>query len=328
VYARPVSRSEELRVAAGEVTLAGTLMLPDEPAPPDRRGRYPNVLLLPSWLPRNRDGSYDQGSHPAWFNPAPLGRGLLARLADALAGHGVASLRCDPRGCGDSDGSWEEVDLFTKIDDARDMLGAIRGHGTLDLRRSGIVGHGEGASIGLAVAIGDPAIAALTLIGPAARSWDDVLRRAVAARGRDGTERQHPIVAAVDRWSEDLIERAERRERTFPIYLGRGQSVNVTLAGVEQAIHTPPLALATMLHRSVSLVHGTDDHWTDPDESRLLAAAFAGEGVNPPRLVPNGGHDLDEATNELIDELAAELAARLLPRELPPVLVAIDEMER
>jgi pimeloyl-ACP methyl ester carboxylesterase len=328
VYARPVPRSEELRVAAGEVTLAGTLTLPDAPALPDRRGRYPNVLLLPSWLPRNRDGSYDQASHPTWFNAAPMPRGLLSRLSEALAGHGVASLRCDPRGCGDSGGSWEQADLFTKIDDARDMLGAIRAHGALDLRRTGIVGHGEGAAIALAVAIGDPAISALTLIGPAARSWRDVLRRAVAARGRDGMDRQHPIIAAIDRWSEDLIERAERREASFQMYLGQGQWLNVALAAIEQAIHTPPLALATMLHRSVGLVHGTDDHWTDPGESRLLAAAFGGEGVTPPRLVPNVGHDLDEASGGLIDELAADLAARLLPRELPPVLVAIDEMER
>jgi hypothetical protein len=135
-------------------------------------------------------------------------------------------------------------------------------------------------------------------------------------------------VAAIDRWSEDLIERAERREATFQMYMGRGEWVTLSLAGVEQAIHTPPLALATMLHRSARLVHGTDDHWTDPDESRVLAAAFGGEAVNPPRLVPKAGHDLDEASDRLIDELAADLAERLAPRELPPVLVAIDEMER
>jgi len=253
-------------------------------------------------------------------------RGLLARLAEALAGHGVASLRCDPQGCGDSDGSWEQVNLFTRIDDARDMLGAMRSHGGLDLRRTGIVGHGEGAGVALAVAIGDPAISALTLIGPAARSWRDILRRAVAARSRDGRDRQHPIVAAIDRWSEDLIERAERREGAFEIYLGRGERVVMALAGIEQAIHTPPLALATMLHRSVSLVHGADDHWTDPDESRLLAAGFSEGGQ--PVLLSDAGHDLEEASDQMIDELAADLAARLLPRELPPVLVAIDEMER
>ena len=58
---------------------------------------------------------------------------------------GVASLRYDPRGCGESDGAWEEVDLFTRIDDARDAIGAMRSRRELDLRRTAIVGHGEGA---------------------------------------------------------------------------------------------------------------------------------------------------------------------------------------
>jgi pimeloyl-ACP methyl ester carboxylesterase len=322
-----MARPEELSVRAGDAPLVGTLLLPDGPPPADRGGRYPNVLLLPSWLPRDRSGAWDRTGHPTWYAPGEPELGLLARLADALAARGVASLRCDPRGCGASDGAWESVPLFTKIDDARDMLAAMRSHGQLDLRRTGMVGHGEGAVIALSVAIGDPAIGALTLIGPPARSWRDVLRRGVAARARSATEREHPIVAALDRWSEDLIERAERHEAAFELRLPGAHVVRLALAGVEQAIHTPALALASMLHRSVSLVHGQDDRWSNPDESVLLAAVLAEAGNRPMRRVlARAGHDLAEASDALIGELADDLAARLLPRDLPPVLVAIEEM--
>jgi len=321
-----MSRSEELRVSAGSATLVATLTLPDAPPPPDRRGRYPNALLLPSWLPRDRDGAYDVAGHPDWFASGPTPPGILARLAGALAERGVASLRADPRGCGTSDGAWEEVDLFTRIDDARDMLAAMRSDGRLDLRRSGMVGHGEGATIALAVAIGDPAVSALTLISPAARSWRTTLRRAAAARRRDGDQR-HPLVAAIDRWSEDLIERAERREQSFNLWLHGGGMLTIRLAGFEQAITTPPLALATMLHRSVALVHGSHDTWSQADESALLARSLASAGEAPSvRVVAGAGHDLAEAGDQIIGELADDLAARLLPIELPPVLVAIDEM--
>jgi alpha-beta hydrolase superfamily lysophospholipase len=326
-----VPRSIELSVQAGDVDLAATLSLPDAP-PAGEGGRYPNVLLIPSWLPRDRNGGYDRIGHPGWFAPAGADvaeprRGLLARLAEALAERNVASLRADPRGCGRSPGTWAEVTLFAKIDDARDLLAAMRGRPELDLRRSGIAGHGEGAGIALAVAIGDPVLSALTLIGPAARSFRDTLRRAAAACGRDRTEHEHPIVAAIDRWSEDLIERAERRERSLTLPLASGGLATLALAPFEQAIHTPPLALATMLHRSVTLVHGAFDTWSDPDESALLGAALR-EGGNQPtiRIVPGAGHDLAEATDELIDEVAADLAARLMPHDLPPVLLAIEEM--
>jgi len=320
-------RSEELSIRAGDANLAGTLVLPDPPPPEDRRGRHPAALLLPSWLPRDRDGAYDRVGHPDWFARGPISPGLLARLADALAARGVASLRADPRGCGRSNGAWEAVTLFTKIDDARDMLAAMRSHRELDLRRTGIVGHGEGAGIALAVAIGDPAVSALTLIGASARSWRDTVRRGAGIRGREGTDHVHPIVATLDRFSEELIEHAERREASLTLPLRGGRRVTLALAPIEQAIHTPPLALATMLHRSVTLVHGTADAWSDPDESRLLAASLLIAGEAPAvRWVEGAGHDLAEAGDELLGELADDLAARLLPRDLPPVLVAIEEM--
>jgi len=319
-------RAEELRIRAGDATLAATLLLPDDSA---AGGRHPNVLLLPSWLPRDRDGNYDRIGHTGWFAADARGAqaGLLRRLAEALADRGVASLRADPRGCGESDGDWEEVTLFAKIDDARDLLAAMRSRSELDLRRSGIVGHGEGAGIALAVAIGDPAISALTLIGASARSWRETLRRAAAARGREDAEHDHPIVAAIDRWSEDLIERAERQEANMRLPLPGGGAVTLALAPIEQAIHTPPLALATMLHRSVALIHGAADTWSDPDESALLEAALRAADEEPTsRVVPGAGHDLAEASDEVIAEVAADLAGRLLPRELPPVLLAIEEM--
>lgn len=319
-----MTRSEELRFRAGEASLAGTLALP--PGPDD--GRRPWALLVPSWLPRGRDGGWDREAHPSWFAATGPDEtpGPLARLADGLAERGVASLRYDPRGCGASDGRWAETDLFTRIDDARDAIGAMRSRRDLDLRRTAIVGHGEGGSIALSVAIGDPAIGVVGLIGAAARSWRTVLRQGVARRGRTGTDRQHPIVAALDRSAEELLERAERREPAIRFDVG-GEPVTLRLAAWEQAIHTPALALATMLHRPVVLAHTSDDAWADAEESGILASALTDAG-NEPLLqrLDDGGHDLSGADDRAIGTFAEALVARMEPRELPPVLVAIEEM--
>ena len=326
-------RTEKLSFRAGDATLVGTLTLPDEQPEPEG-GRYPNVMLLSSWLPRDRDGGFDLTAHRQWFADAnvdadahPARPGLLARLASALADRGVATLRYDPRGCGESDGEWERVDLFTRIDDARDALGALRSNGRLDLRRTGIVGHGEGAIVAMSMAIADPAVGALTLIGAPARSWADVLRRSVAVREVRSSARGHPIVAALDRLSEELLERAERGEAFMVLPLGRSGMVRLELRGIEQAIRTSGRALGTMLHRSVTLVHGGLDEWCHPDESALLESVLVEAGNEPTRRVVDGAvHDLADADEAVISEIAADLARRLEPRDLPPVLLAIQEM--
>jgi pimeloyl-ACP methyl ester carboxylesterase len=314
---------DDIRFRAGDLALAGTLTVPEGD------GRRPWALLVPSWLPRDRDGGWDRTGHPGWFAAADQtdrDDGLFARLAAALAARGVASLRYDPRGCGESGGSWEASDLFSRIDDARDAIGAMRGRRELDLRRTAIIGHGEGAAIALSVAIGDPAIGAVGLIGPSARGYRDVLRRAVAERGRTGTDREHPIVAALDRGAEELIERADRREPTITIELPT-EGVELNLAAWEQSFHTPPLALATMLHRDVVLAHGLADAWAGHDESMLLERVLAKAGNEPMlQLVDGAGHELAEADDSVIGAFAEALAARMRPRELPPVLMAIEEM--
>lgn len=318
-------RPEAIVFAAGDVELAGTHLLPDAPPPAERDGRYPTVLLLASWLPRDRDGAYDRVGHPGWFSPPATDERLLARLAAALAERGIASLRYDKRGAGRSGGRWETSDLFGLVDDARDALGALRGRPQTDLRRTGVIGHGEGAALALILAAGDPALSALTLIGPAARGFRDVLRRAVAARARSGGG-PHPVIRALDRVSEELIERADRAEPSLRLR-GRGfDVVELDLRAWEQAFRTPPFALATMLTQpSVALVHGAEDGWTAPDESRLLADALRRSGATASvRVLPGNDHELSQAADEVIDEIASDLAARLAPRDLPPVLLAIE----
>ncbi len=333
-----MARDEELSITAGQVVLAGTLTRPDATdeatdrradeaaASPDQR--WPAVLLLPSLLPRDRDGRLDQGRHDGWFAPEPESAGgLLGRLATALADHGVASLRFDKRGCGRSGGEWSTAGLFTLVDDARDALSALRGHEAVDPTRIGLVGHGEGAWLALSVAAADPGVGPLTLIGAPARGLRDVLRRAAAERGRHpngvNPEPSHPFVVALDRGLEELIERAERGETEMTLTMAGGRHATLGLAGWEQAMRIPTRALATLQRRSVTLVHGELDGWVHPDESTLLAAALAATAAPRRILVPGAGHDLGEATPDLLAEVAADLAARLQPRRLPTVLLSI-----
>ena len=82
-----------------------------------------------------------------------------------------------------------------------------------------------------------------------------------------------------------------------------------------------------MLHRNVVLAHGTDDAWSDPDESLLLAQVLTDAGNEPVlQLIDGAGHDLAEADDGAVSAFAEALVVRMRPRELPPVLMAIEEM--
>ena len=321
-----MARDVELEVTAGSDTLSGTLTLPAAAS-----GPLPAILLLPSFLPRDRDGRLDRQRHDGWFLTDEDARpGILARIAVAAADHGIASMRCDKRGCGRSGGDWATSGMFTLVDDARDALGALRGRPEVDPTRIGLVGHGEGASLAMSVAAADPAVGPLTLIGAPARSLRDVLRRGVAERARrvpdDGSARRHPFIRALDRGIEELIERAERHEQEMVLILPGGRRTILGLAGWEQGIHVSVRALATLQRRSVTLVHGGDDEWVDPAESAILESVLERAGAPYRVVIPGAGHDLAEAEPEVFRDLSADLAARLQPRRLPTVLLSLTDL--
>jgi pimeloyl-ACP methyl ester carboxylesterase len=319
-----MARDVQLEITAGEVTLSATLTLPEITGGYDR---WPAALLLPSFLPRDRDGRFDRERHPGWFAPPADGDpGVLARIATALAVRGVASLRYDKRGCGRSGGDWAAAGLFTLVDDARDAMAVLRGRAEIDPARIGVFGHGEGAWLAFSLAAADPAVGPLTTVGSPARGLRDVLRRGLAERSRRrdrASADEHPFVAALDRGLEELIERAERGEADMTLTLPHGDRVHLGLPAWEQAMRIPTRALATLQQRSVTVVHGAQDRWVNPEESDLLAAALVATAAPRRILVPRAGHDLDEAPSGLVRDLAADLAARLQPRRLPTVLLSI-----
>ena len=304
-----------VRFTAGRIELAGTVSVPAGPAP---EGRWPGALLLASFLPRDRDGNFDRLAHPAWFVDAEDEHLLLARLAAALASVGVASLRYDTRGSGESQGEWETADLFALVDDARDAVTHLRQHPAVDPTRIGLAGHGEGGLIAMSVAPADPAIGPLTLIGVPARSVRHVLRWGASHRRGRGPAG----VRALDRAAEELIERVDRGEPGMDLTIGTEQ-VHLGLLGWHQLFGTPGRALASLQDRSVTVVHGAADEWVNPADAALLTAALP-QPTGAARLLSGVDHDLDRATDAALDEVAGDLAVRLERRSLPTHLLEID----
>lgn len=148
--------STDVRFDNGDVSLAGTLVVPDGAGP------FPAVVLV-------------SGSGPQDRNDTLVGHQPFLVLADAFARRGIASLRYDDRGVGGSTGSHAgatTADLATDASAAVAFLDADPRTGSV-----GIVGHSEGGIIGPMVAGESEAVAHVVLLAGPGLPGREVLRR-------------------------------------------------------------------------------------------------------------------------------------------------------
>ncbi len=90
---------------------------------------------------------------------------MTARL---LAEHGIASLRIDFRGSGDSDGKWEDTTFSSQISDAQAAISFMESIPEIDPMRIGILGFSQGGLVAACTAARDWRVATTILWAPVA----------------------------------------------------------------------------------------------------------------------------------------------------------------
>lgn len=118
--------------AAAKLRLAGTLTVPAGPGP------FPAVALLSDGGPHDRNGTVGDFA-------------VLGRLADYLTRRGIAVLRFDDRGVGQSTGT-APASAAELVSDAQAALGFLRTRAEIDPAHLGLLGHGEGGNVALLAA--------------------------------------------------------------------------------------------------------------------------------------------------------------------------------
>ncbi|TVT40561.1 alpha/beta hydrolase [Hymenobacter setariae] len=130
----PPYREEEVRFSNtdAKLQLAGTLTVPAGAGP------FPAVVLLSDAGPHDRNGTAGD------FAP-------LSRLADYLTRRGIAVLRFDDRGVGQSTGDIQPT-IEELASDAQAGLSYMRTRPEVKLSNLGLIGHGEGGNVALLTA--------------------------------------------------------------------------------------------------------------------------------------------------------------------------------
>ena len=132
-------------------TLSGTLTYPE-----GYKGgqKVPVVLMVTGSGPQNRDEEL-------------MGHKPFLVLADRLARHGIASLRYDDRGVGQSTGDFSSATTAALATDALAGIKYLRGLKKFSC--VGILGHSEGGSIAYMLGAGGNADFIVSLAGPACK---------------------------------------------------------------------------------------------------------------------------------------------------------------
>ena len=136
----------DISFSNAEQNIIGTLAMPDGAGP------FPVALLLHGFTGSRHElpvvGTEDT---------------MFSRAARWLAERGVASLRIDFRGSGDSEGAWEDTTFSGQIDDAIAALDYLAMTEGVDSGNMSIVGLSQGGLVGAAAAGRDARVSNLVL---------------------------------------------------------------------------------------------------------------------------------------------------------------------
>ena len=110
---------------------------------------------------------------------------MFELIADSLAMHGIASVRFDFNGHGESEGKFEEMTVPNEIEDAKHIIEYV--HDLRYVSSVALVGHSQGGVVAAMTAgeLGSDDIAAVALMAPAAVLRDDAIRGSTFGKSYD-----------------------------------------------------------------------------------------------------------------------------------------------
>lgn len=157
-------KSENVKFADNteKINLAGTLTMP-------AAGKnFPAVILITGSGPQNRDEEIF--GHKPFFV-----------IADFLTRNGIAVLRYDDRGVGESEGKFGAATSRNFADDVEAAIAYLKTRPEINRKKIGLIGHSEGGMIAPMVAAKSKDVAFIVLLAGPGVNGDEVLMSQIKA---------------------------------------------------------------------------------------------------------------------------------------------------
>lgn len=305
LFAAVASAKESgVSVQSGIYTLMGSLELPD------RADKPPVVLIIAGSGPTDRDGNTID-----LRNPAGGKRNTLRMLAEGLSEAGIASVRYDKRGVGASHlMSVPDILRFEDfVDDAVAWLNWLQQSGRFS--KIIIMGHSEGALIGMLAAQRTEVQAFISLCGPA-DNVGDILQWQLSKK----------ITAADSKANQLFLQQLKQGnlQAEPPFYLRDLYPVHVRGFLSSEMAYTPTAEIQK-LKVPVLLIGGTHDIQVLPEQAQKLAKAQPGAQLT---VIDGMNHVLKQSPEGELAQMPiySNPLLPLAPELMPAVLSFIRQL--
>ncbi len=151
-------REENITFTSSGYNLAGTIALPEGEAP------FPAAVLI------SGSGMIDRDE-----NHSKMKINVMREVATCLAAEGIATLRYDKRGVGESGGDYWVTGYYDNAADARAAVDYLAAHPGIRKDKIYLLGHSEGAIISTHLAGQEAPVAGVILLSGTAQPGEKVL---------------------------------------------------------------------------------------------------------------------------------------------------------
>lgn len=271
IAAEQAALEQEVTFVAGDLMLAGTLTLPSSPGP------HPVVVTITGSGPQDRDNA---AAELPEYRP-------YRQIATALAAAGIASLRFDDPGVGNSPGDISAATPNELAVNVEAALTYLARNPELDRTRVGLLGHSEGASIAAIIAARNPEISAVVVMAGPAMSGAAMQAEILGRMNPAVAEQEARVLELVtqEKWEEleeQLTQWTLEQLRAMP---EEGQAA---IGDLEAAARTQASASINQVYRNPRYLY-TMSH--DPlEEWRQVQAPVLALYAQHDALVPAGQH--------------------------------------